>query len=147
MAFFTNDTPSFQEAEELLCITENKQRDKFNIGIAQNIMQLESAYEMNKRKRKRVDDDFDYIYGVVTTAQEWHFLLYTPGSISKGRKIPYTVQFTDDALNKNSEDYRILCEEVKKILEIIVGLIKDRVSCVGEEPYRKKSRIESRIIT
>ncbi|CAG8649595.1 4630_t:CDS:2, partial [Funneliformis caledonium] len=33
-------------------------------GFAQNIKQLESSYETNKRKRKSVDDDFDYLYGI-----------------------------------------------------------------------------------
>ena len=69
--------------------------------------------------------------------------MYTPRTILKGCKLPYTIKFTDDALVKNSKDYYKLCEEVKEILEIIVGLIKDRVSCVGEEPDRKKNKIDS----
>ena len=39
---------------------EDKQH-KVPIGIAQNIKQLKSAYETNKRKRKRGTDDFDAI--------------------------------------------------------------------------------------
>ena len=38
----------------------------------QNIMQLESSYHTNKRKRKAseaFDDDFDYLYGIVTTGE------------------------------------------------------------------------------
>ena len=40
----------------------------------QNIMQLESSYHTNKRKRKasvafNVKDDFDYLYGIVTTGE------------------------------------------------------------------------------
>ena len=97
---------------------------------------------MNKGKRKRVDNDFDYIYGIVTTGQDWHFLLYTPGTISKGNKVPYTIKFTDDALDENSKEYCTLCKEVKEVLEIIIGLIKDRASCANEEPDRKKAKIE-----
>lgn len=56
-----------QDAEDLLCITEDKQH-KVPIGFAQNIAQLESAYDgTNKRKRKRDDEYFDYPYGIVTT--------------------------------------------------------------------------------
>lgn len=93
---------------------------------------------MNKRKRKR---DFDYIYGIVTTGQDWHFLLYTPGSISKGSKSPHIIIFTDDALDESSEEYRTLCESVRKVLGIIVGLLMDR-TC-DDEPERKRARVES----
>jgi hypothetical protein len=63
-------------------------------GFAQNIVQLESSFQTNKRKRKRDDgDDFDYLYGIVTTARDWHFLLYTPGKISQGSKLPLSIEF------------------------------------------------------
>jgi len=57
--------------EELICITEGKQNQEV-LGIMQNIMQLESSYYTNKRKRKAseaFDDDFDYLYGIVTTGE------------------------------------------------------------------------------
>jgi hypothetical protein len=57
--------------EELICITEGKQNQEV-LGIMQNIMQLESSYHTNKRKRKAseaFDDDFDYLYGIVTTGE------------------------------------------------------------------------------
>ncbi|GES95075.1 hypothetical protein GLOIN_2v1695250 [Rhizophagus clarus] len=68
---------AIKEAEDLICITEDKQH-KVPIGFAQNIKQLESACETNKRKRKRGDNAFDYLYGIVTTGRDWHFLLYSP---------------------------------------------------------------------
>ncbi|RHZ59520.1 hypothetical protein Glove_363g25 [Diversispora epigaea] len=43
------------------------------IGYLQNIMQLESAYHTNKKKRTAdqafQSDDYDYLYGIVFTAQ------------------------------------------------------------------------------
>ena len=57
--------------EELICITEGKQNQEV-LGIMQNIMQLKSSYHTNKRKRKAseaFDDDFDYLYGIVTTGE------------------------------------------------------------------------------
>ena len=43
------------------------------MGYAQNIAQLESSFETNKKKRKASeafdDDDFDYLYGIVTTGK------------------------------------------------------------------------------
>src|SRR3954447_23063191 len=57
--------------EELICITEGKQNQEA-LGIMQNVMQLESSYHTNKRKRKASEafkDDFDYLYGIVTTGE------------------------------------------------------------------------------
>ena len=127
-----------QEAEDLICITEDKQH-KVPIGIAQNIKQLKSACETNKRKQD--DDDFDYFYGIVTTGWDWHFLLYSPGKISKASDTAYSIEFTKKALDPNSEEYQSLCKNVRKVLGIIVGLLKDR-ACAEEEPERKRVRIE-----
>ena len=98
--------------EELIAITEGKQKDLV-AGFMQNIMQLESSHHTNTRKRKAsmtFDDEFDYLYGIVTTgrawpkalwhviffinrsyiltrvflclASDWYFLMYTPESIT-----------------------------------------------------------------
>ncbi|GES88290.1 hypothetical protein GLOIN_2v1587390 [Rhizophagus clarus] len=133
---------AIKDAENLICITEDKPQRNVIEGFAQNIKQLESSYETNKRKRKRDDgDDFDYLYGIVTTARDWHFLLYTPGKISQGSKLPLSIEFSEDALDKKSPEYQTLCNGVKKVLSVVVGIIKDR-ACVEEEPERKKARIE-----
>src|SRR5277367_4514240 len=131
----------FQEAENLICVTEDKVQRSVLEGFAQNIKQLESSYETNKRKRKRDDDDFDYLYGIVTTARDWHFLLYTPGNISRAGKSPISIEFTEDALNKDSEEYYALRKGVKKVLEIVVWLLKDR-ACLDDSPVSKRIRIE-----
>ncbi|PKY46682.1 hypothetical protein RhiirA4_402722 [Rhizophagus irregularis] len=75
---------------------------------------------MNKKKRK-VDDafdpDYDYVYGIVSTGTDWYFILHSTEGIYKLRK------------------------NVKRVLEVIVGLLKDRA--VGsEEPAIKKRRVE-----
>ncbi|GES75218.1 hypothetical protein GLOIN_2v1587390 [Rhizophagus clarus] len=107
--------------------TEDKPQRNVVEGFAQNIVQLESSFQTNKRKRKRDDDDdFDYLYGIVTTARDWHFLLYTPGKISQGSKLPFSIEFSEDALNKESVEYQTLRNGVKKVLGVVVGLLKDR---------------------
>jgi hypothetical protein len=115
------------------------------MGFAQNIKQLESSYETNKRKRTRDEafggDDFDYLYGIVTTARDWHFLLYSPGEISQASEAPFTIEFNKKALEKNSEEYQALHNGVKKVLGMIVGLLKDR-ACVDKSPSSKRIRIE-----
>src|SRR5581483_1746797 len=139
-----NTTPLLQDVDELICITEDKQH-KIPIGIAQNIKQLESAYETNKKKRKWGDNDFDYIYGIVTTGQDWQFLLYAPKTILKGNKLPYKIELTDDALVIDSVEYHSLCKDVKKILGIIVGLLKDR-ACVDDSPEAKRIKVDSYLL-
>src|ERR1044072_1367274 len=139
---YTNTILVFQKAENLICVTEDKPERNLIEGLAQNIKQLESSCQTNLRKRKRNDDDdFDYLYGIVTTARDWHFLLYTPGKISQGSKLPLSIEFSEDALDKESAEYQTLRNGVKRVLGVVVGLLKDR-ACAEEEPERKRVRIE-----
>ncbi|RHZ82179.1 hypothetical protein Glove_113g46 [Diversispora epigaea] len=56
--------------EDLICIAKGKLRN-VEIGYLQNIMQFESAYHTNKKKRTAEqafrNDDYDYLYGIVST--------------------------------------------------------------------------------
>ncbi|CAG8800510.1 1315_t:CDS:2, partial [Gigaspora margarita] len=120
---------AIKDSENLICITEDKQH-QIPVGIAQNIRQLESSYETNKKKRKASDtfgdyDDFDYL----------------PGEISLGSKLPYTIEFTEDALNEKSEEYQILRKSVKKVLGVVVEPISQTQSTTSSEikiPYNQK---------
>ena len=94
-------------------------------------MQLESSYETNKRKRKCDEEYFDYLYGIVTSARDWHFLLYSPGEILQASKAPFSIEFTEESLVEDSEEYKKLRKDVRKVLGIIIGLLKDR-ACVGK---------------
>ncbi|PKY49196.1 hypothetical protein RhiirA4_465064 [Rhizophagus irregularis] len=47
-----------------------------------------------------VDDDFDYLYGIMTSARDWHFLLYSPGEINQASENPHTIKFNKKALDK-----------------------------------------------
>jgi hypothetical protein len=71
----------------------------------------------------------------------WHFLLYLPGEIYRGSKLPFTIDFTDDALKEESKEQKGLRESVKRVLGVVVGLLKDR-ACLDDEPDRKRARIE-----
>ena len=74
-------------------------------------------------------------------AGDWHFLLYSPGEISQASELPFTIEFSKKALDKESEEYQTLYKDVKKILEVIIGLIKDRV-CSDKELDRKRAKID-----
>ncbi|GBC21314.2 hypothetical protein GLOIN_2v1678071 [Rhizophagus irregularis DAOM 181602=DAOM 197198] len=128
--------------EELICITEGKQH-QITIGFAQNVLQCESAFQTNKRKRKAdvaFDEDYDYLFGIVTTATEWHFLLYTPEGIRCTSRNPLNIRFVETALIEDSEDEKELCKNVKRVMEVIVGLLMERVT-VEKEPAKKKQRL------
>ncbi|CAG8552382.1 16702_t:CDS:2, partial [Racocetra fulgida] len=78
-------------------------------GFAQNIRQLEISHDVNKKKRKRDEnEDFDYLYGIVTS----------------------------EAWNKESGEYGNLCNNTKKVLSIIVGLLVDKVADTKPESKR-----------
>ncbi|GES92663.1 hypothetical protein GLOIN_2v1513366 [Rhizophagus clarus] len=59
----------------------------------------------------------------------------------KASKASFSIEFTEESLVKNSEEYQTLHKGVRKVLDIIVGLLKDR-ACAKEEPKRKRVRIE-----
>ncbi|GBC13413.2 hypothetical protein GLOIN_2v1511347 [Rhizophagus irregularis DAOM 181602=DAOM 197198] len=132
---------AIKSLEDLLCITEGKPRN-IKIGYAQNLAQLESAFQANKKKRTADqafgNDYFDYIYGVVTTGTEWHFIIYTPDGIYSTSGSEYQINLTKSAVKDNPE---LLRSNVKRVIGIIVGLLKDRVS-VDSSPTSKRARIE-----
>ena len=92
--------------------------------------------DMTRRKRKAdeaFDLDYEYVYGIASTGTDWYFTLHsTKGIYSTSR----TISLTEDALKNDTE----LRKNVKRVLEVIVGLLKDRA--VGsEEPATKKRRV------
>ncbi|PKY33842.1 hypothetical protein RhiirB3_453093 [Rhizophagus irregularis] len=99
--------------EELICITEGK---LYQVVIGESVLQVNK----NKRRRKLGDafrDDFDYIYGIVTTAMDWYFILYASDGIYCTSKNPLNIRFTESALIENLEDKKELCKNVKRVIE------------------------------
>jgi hypothetical protein len=64
------------------------------------------------------------------------------GENSQGNKLPFSIEFSEDALNKESEEYKSLRNGVKKVLGVVVGLLKDRACAEDDSPSKKKARIE-----
>ncbi|RIB06289.1 hypothetical protein C2G38_2046905 [Gigaspora rosea] len=126
---------TIKEFEDLLCITEGKQ-NLVAVGLAQNLIKLESSYQTNKRKKKADDSFYDYLYGIVTTATDWHFIFYTPEGVFSTSQTEYHISLTKSAIQDVSE----LRKGVKKAIEVIVGILKDRIM-VEKEPEAKKRRI------
>ena len=57
-------------------------------------------------------------------------------------KDPLNIRFSESALKEGSEEEKDLRKNVKRVMEVIVGLMKDRLECVDEEPDRKRARVE-----
>ncbi|PKY29349.1 hypothetical protein RhiirB3_474369 [Rhizophagus irregularis] len=96
--------------EEIICITEGKQ-NQATIGICQNLLQCQSACDininMNKKKRK-VDDafdpDYDYVYGIVSTETDWELNAKLLAEIGELRKKFAEIKVKNDELkDKNTE--------------------------------------------
>ncbi|POG60159.1 hypothetical protein GLOIN_2v1716296 [Rhizophagus irregularis DAOM 181602=DAOM 197198] len=129
--------------EEIICITEGKQ-NQATIGICQNLLQCRSACDMNinmKKKKRKVDDefdpDYDYVYGIVSTGTDWYFILHSTEGIYSTSRTEYRISLTEDILKNDTK----LRKNVKRVLEVIVGLLKDR-AIGSEEPANKKRCVE-----
>ncbi|CAG8726807.1 41796_t:CDS:2, partial [Gigaspora margarita] len=99
------------------------------IGYTQNLAQLESTFQMNKKKwtadQAFGNDYFNYIYGIVTSGTEWHFIIYTPDGIFCTSNSEYQINLSKSGIKENLD---LLRSNVKRVIDIIVGLLKDRVS-------------------
>ena len=84
------------------------------------------------------EDYFNYLYGIVITGIKWHFIIYTPDGIFSTSGSEYQINLTKSAVKENPE---LLRNNVKRVIGIIVGLLKDRVS-VDSSPTSKRARIK-----
>ncbi len=49
------------------------------------------------------NDYFDYIYNIMTTGMEWHFIIYTSDSIYFTNGNEYQINLTKSAIKENPE--------------------------------------------
>ncbi|RGB22430.1 hypothetical protein C1646_776112, partial [Rhizophagus diaphanus] len=119
---------AIKSLEDLLCITEEKPRN-IKIEYAQNLAQLESAFQTNKKKRTADqafgNDYFNYIYGIVTTGMEWHFIIYTSDGIYSTSGSEYQINLTKSAIKENPE---LLQNNVKRIMKSELEVLKQRIT-------------------
>ncbi|POG67244.1 hypothetical protein GLOIN_2v1649992 [Rhizophagus irregularis DAOM 181602=DAOM 197198] len=86
--------------EKIICITEGKQ-NQLGKGVAQNLMQCRSSCEMNldtlkkKRKTEEAFKEYEYVYGIVTTATDWYFILHSTEAIYCTSKTEYHISLTE----------------------------------------------------
>ena len=64
--------------KEIICVIKGVKQSQEMLGIMQNTMQLDSSYCTNKKRKATEafsDDDFDYLYGIVSTGEIFDFLI------------------------------------------------------------------------
>ena len=71
----------------------------------------------------------------MTTGTEWHFIIYTPDGIYSTSGSEYQINLTKSAVKENPE---LLRSNVKRVIGIIVGLLKDWVSVDSKRARIKK---------
>ena len=69
---------------------------------------------------------------------EWHFIIYTPEGIFATSNSEHQVNLSKIAIKENLDTLR---SNIKKVIGIIVGLLKDRIS-VDNSSASKRSRIK-----
>ena len=63
----------------------------------------------------------------------WYFIKYTTEGIYCTSKIEYHISLTESALDDETE----LCKNLKRVMEVIIGLLRDKVD-IDTSPSKKK---------
>ncbi|PKC76289.1 hypothetical protein RhiirA1_528130 [Rhizophagus irregularis] len=85
--------------------------------------------------RKVVQRGHGFRFQCESALQEWYFILFASDGISCTSKNPLNIRFSESALKEGLEEEKELHKNVKRVMEVIVGLLKDRVD-VEREPDR-----------
>lgn len=125
------------KTRSLVGVTEVKRED-FEKGVAQNMVQLETIVEDQKRKAEDMSDapivsDPIKRFGIVTDAQSWYFLeCYQVGNTPQFRMSKeYNIAYRQDKLGQG----------VKVIMEIIGWFLvgaKDIADSAGQDSCKKQ---------
>ncbi|RHZ89257.1 hypothetical protein Glove_16g217 [Diversispora epigaea] len=93
---------------------------------------------MNKRKRtadQAFQNDDDYLYGIVSTATEWHFIKLATEGLYCTSKSEYRINLSKTALK---EDLESIGKGVKTVIGVVVGLLRDRITMCDEHEIKKR---------
>ncbi|CAG8605305.1 5945_t:CDS:2, partial [Acaulospora morrowiae] len=106
----------------IIGVVEVKKED-FDQGMAQNVIQLHSSLETNrKRKHDEIEDEFaDKAYGIVTDGRVWYFVEF----IMDGDKPKISVHSETPAVLDWTEESESLDKGAGRILGRIVWLLKE----------------------
>ncbi|KAF7730262.1 hypothetical protein EC973_002505 [Apophysomyces ossiformis] len=130
---------SRQTNDYVLGVTEVKKED-FNQGVAQNVVQLESALTQRKRKRTRDDDDGGEnetcpvkSYRIVTDSKEWIFIECT---MDEDESVFYRVSRLPEVIVYRGHNWEDQCTTVFRKLVWLITLMKNEIP--ARNKYHKK---------
>ncbi|CAG8505507.1 78_t:CDS:2 [Scutellospora calospora] len=86
-------------------------------------------------------EDYDYLYEIVSTGIDWHFIMFISEEIFCTSNSEYQIDLTKKVLKGNQKNLR---ENIKQVISIVVGLLKDRVT-VCDEPESKRCCMQEKI--
>nr|CAG8625619.1 15276_t:CDS:2 [Entrophospora candida] len=123
--------------EIIICITEAKATE-IEEAMAQNFAQLHLTCKKNIRKRKysAIDDKYEYVYGIVSTGDQWVFTIVT--SDNKLAAANKNVQIIGVHTKYYDED--LLKKETLSLVRVISSILNDSIS--NSSPQSKKIQIE-----
>lgn len=99
----------------VICVTVVK----LLLHLAHNKKLCERAYNYNREIEKE-----QYLYGIITTADDWYFLRFNNKKNNNNNEYNTIGRYP---INLNENNNNTLHADVKKIMEIIVTLLKDKI--------------------
>ncbi|CAB4438084.1 unnamed protein product [Rhizophagus irregularis] len=124
--------------KKIFCVTEVKVSD-LEYGFCENFIQVQTACQHNLKdlKRKRDQNDFEYVYGMVTTGDKWYFTMVT----SENKFAAVTKEPLILGLHKVKVDDDHLKSEVTELFATIRGILLAKINDISpEEPNKKGQR-------
>jgi len=125
---------SVLNGSDILCRICHARESNLVESTAMNLMQCKEALQQNKRKGNR-GDEFDYIYGISTTAEVWRYIMLT--SEGEVYRTAYVHHLPLDTAS--IEDDQNLRKSVKEIVVTIAWMLQDRAQ--GDGPSAKSERV------
>ncbi|KAF7730081.1 hypothetical protein EC973_003027 [Apophysomyces ossiformis] len=131
---------SRQTNDYVLGVTEVK-KENFNQGVAQNVVQLESALTQRKRKRTRDDDDGGEnetcpvkTYGIVTESKEWIFIECT---MDEDESVSYRLSRLPGIIDYTVEGWEFRATDIFRKLVWLITRMKNEIP--ARNKYDKKA--------
>ncbi|UZO03868.1 uncharacterized protein OCT59_024269 [Rhizophagus irregularis] len=121
--------------KKIFCVTEVKVVD-LEYGFCENFIQVQTACQHNLKdlKRKRDQNDFEYVYGMVMTGDKWYFTMVT----FKNKFVAVTKEPLILGLHKVKVNDEHLKSEVTKLFATIRGILLAKINDIPPEEPNKK---------
>ena len=110
-------------------LTEAKRLD-MDQGVAQCAIEMDSAAQVNK-KRKRGSKDNCVLYGIVTTRTTWAFLCFEEGNLKIHRQGGLSISQSPLLTKKQKENLR---GEIEVLFSYILAIYNQASGCKPKRP-------------